>query len=92
MARISANSSAQPLPTLQKVEGRYRNPATMSRMGFFKSLSVFWNMAFNKPAITRPAGEIPVQPLSRQQLLAAPDYSVYRLGHSTVLLDRKSVV
>lgn len=91
MTKITENSSAQPLLTLQKHEGRYRNPVPMSRMGFFKTLGIFWNMTFKKPSVTRPSGEIPVQSLSRQQLLAAPDYTVYRLGHSTVLLKMRGV-
>jgi L-ascorbate metabolism protein UlaG (beta-lactamase superfamily) len=33
-----------------------------------------------------PKVEIPVIPLTTEQLLAAPDGSLYRLGHSTVLL------
>ncbi|TFZ33164.1 hydrolase, partial [Pseudomonas syringae] len=49
-------------------------------------LGIFWDQAFTKPKDTRPAGEIPVQPLSRPQLLAAPNNTVYRLGHSIVLL------
>ncbi|MCQ3000141.1 MBL fold metallo-hydrolase [Pseudomonas syringae] len=91
MTKIIENSSAQSLPTLQKHGGRYRNPVAMSRMGFFKTLRIFWNMAFKKPSVTRPSGEIPVQSLTRQQLLAAPDYTVYRLGHSTVLLKMRGV-
>ncbi len=35
---------------------------------------------------TRPSGKIPVQALTREQLLAVPNNTVYRLGHSTVLL------
>jgi len=45
-----------------------------------------WDFFFNKPDDTRPVGEIPVQTLTKQQLLAAPNNTVYRLGHSTVLL------
>jgi len=78
------------LPVLRQHEGRYRNPAPMNRLGFFKTLGIFWNAFFNKPRHTRPAGQIPVQSLSRQQLLAAPDNSVFRLGHSTVLLKMRN--
>ncbi|MEA9978268.1 MBL fold metallo-hydrolase [Pseudomonas sp. 10B1] len=67
-------------------EGRYRNHAPTHRLGFLKTLRLFWMALFGKPSHTRPAGDIPVQPLSRQQLLAAPNNSVFRLGHSTVLL------
>jgi L-ascorbate metabolism protein UlaG (beta-lactamase superfamily) len=86
MATIKRTPDAPQLPTLQQQNGRYRNPAPMSPSGFLRTLGIFWDMTFNKPKHTRPAGKIPVQPLSRQQLLAAPDNTVYRLGHSTVLL------
>lgn len=43
-------------------------------------------MLFNKPAGAVPAGPLPVVPLTRAELEAAPDRSLYRLGHSTLLL------
>jgi L-ascorbate metabolism protein UlaG (beta-lactamase superfamily) len=49
-------------------------------------LGLWWDFFFNKPASTVPRGAIPVQPLRRADLEAAPDNSVWRLGHSTVLL------
>jgi L-ascorbate metabolism protein UlaG (beta-lactamase superfamily) len=78
--------TASPLPVLSREEGRFRNHKPMQRSGFLKTLRIFWNAMVNKPRHTRPVGEIPAQPLSRQQLLAAPNNTVYRLGHSTVLL------
>jgi L-ascorbate metabolism protein UlaG (beta-lactamase superfamily) len=86
MATTTPQSDRPSLPTLSRHEGRYRNRAPMSPPSTLRTLAIFWDQLFNKPSHTRPAGEIPVQPLSRQQLLAAPDNSVYRLGHSTVLL------
>ena len=78
--------NASALPVLSRLEGRYRNHKPMQRSGFLKTLRIFWNAMINKPRHTRPVGEIPVQSLSRQQLMAAPNNTVYRLGHSTVLL------
>lgn len=46
-------------------------------------------MIFQKPASTRPTGVIAVKPLTREQLAEAADFSVYRLGHSTLLLKLK---
>lgn len=86
MAMTTPKTDASSLPVLSRHEGRYRNHAPVKSLGFVRTLGVFWNAMFNKPRETRPAGEIPVQPLSRQQLLAAPDKTVFRLGHSTVLL------
>ncbi|HEY0289666.1 MAG TPA: MBL fold metallo-hydrolase [Pseudomonas sp.] len=78
------------LPVLPQHEGRYSNHKPMNRPGFLKTLRIFWNAILHKPRHTRPAGQIPVQALSRQQLLAAPNNTVYRLGHSTVLLKLRN--
>ncbi|WNW14186.1 MBL fold metallo-hydrolase [Pseudomonas sp. DTU_2021_1001937_2_SI_NGA_ILE_001] len=90
MARIDHNPPASTLPVLPRENGRYRNHAPMQPLSLARTLRVFWDQVFNKPSGTRPAGRIPVQPLSRQQLLAAPDNTVYRLGHSTVLLKLRN--
>jgi L-ascorbate metabolism protein UlaG (beta-lactamase superfamily) len=91
MASIEKNLDTAPaLPVLSRQEGRYLNHKPMQRSGFLKTLRIFWNAMVNKPRHTRPVGEIPVQPLSRQQLLAAPNNTVYRLGHSTVLLKLRN--
>jgi len=54
--------------------------------GFRKFLSITWNLLFNKPKNTRPSGQIPVKKLTRKELLSAPDNTLFRLGHSTILL------
>jgi L-ascorbate metabolism protein UlaG (beta-lactamase superfamily) len=66
--------------------GKYRNPVRMHQMGFLKGLGVMLRFMFDKPADTVPRQPIPVHPLSQADLLAAPDHSLFRLGHSTVLL------
>lgn len=65
---------------------RFRNPAPRPVEGLGKALRIIWDVIFNKPAGTTPAAPIPVLPLSRAQLEAAPDRSLFRLGHSTMLL------
>lgn len=67
-------------------DGKFRNPVKMHQMGFFKALGVMLRFAFDKPADTVPSQPIPVHAITRQQLLGAPDRSLFRLGHSTVLL------
>jgi len=67
------------------------NPVRVMKGGGMKQARVLWDFFFNKPAITRPAGDIPVQRLPRQALLAAPNNTAYRLGHSTVLLKLNDV-
>ncbi|MFJ2367127.1 MBL fold metallo-hydrolase [Pseudomonas sp. NPDC087697] len=87
MATFSSQAdSATELKTSRQEQGHYHNNATQPREGFRKTLRIFLNMLFHKPRDTRPAGVIPVQALTREQLLSAPNHSVFRLGHSTVLL------
>lgn len=66
--------------------GKFRNPVAMQPMGFMKALGIMWRMAFDKPSDTVPAQPLPVHALTRAQLMDAPDDSLFRLGHSTVLL------
>lgn len=70
----------------QHSDGRFQNPKPMHRMGVIGGLRVMWQMAFHKPADTVPDRALPVQALTAAQLDAAPDHSVFRLGHSTMLL------
>jgi L-ascorbate metabolism protein UlaG (beta-lactamase superfamily) len=65
---------------------RFRNVKPRPVEGMGKTLSIAWNVLFRKPAGTAPAGPLPVDALTREQLDAAPDRSLYRLGHSTMLL------
>ncbi|HKR39006.1 MAG TPA: MBL fold metallo-hydrolase [Paraburkholderia sp.] len=64
---------------------RFRNVRPRPAEGLGKTLKIMWNMIFHKPGGTMPAGALPVQALTREQLETAPDRSVYRLGHSTLL-------
>lgn len=66
-------------------ESRFHNPSGKSSLGFVGTLGVLWRFLFDKPGDATPPAPIPVQALSRQALLDAPDDSLWRLGHSTVL-------
>ncbi len=68
------------------LESDAKHPAPVTKGGQLEHARILWNFFFNKPADTRPAGSIPVLTLTREELLAAPNGTVYRLGHSTVLL------
>lgn len=71
----------------QKRNGRFKNlTPNLHRTTFWKTLQLMWHFAFNKPAGTVPNKPIPVIKITQQQLLAAPDHSLFRLGHSIVLL------
>lgn len=66
--------------------GRFHNltprPASMPE----PNAKVLWNVLFNKPKNTVPHTPVPIRALGRAELDAAPERSLYRLGHSTVLL------
>jgi L-ascorbate metabolism protein UlaG (beta-lactamase superfamily) len=66
-------------------EGKFRNAIKMREYSFGEMVGLWWNAMLNKPAGTMPKAAIPVQKLSRAALLAAPDKTLYRLGHSTML-------
>ena len=70
----------------QQQAGKFRNVIPTPSLGFLKTVRLAWNALFNKPSDTVPAAPITVATLTRAQLLAAPDRSLFRLGHSTVLL------
>lgn len=71
----------------QRRNGRFWNLSpNLHKTTLWKTLQLMWRFAFNKPAGTVPNKPIPVKTLTQQQLLAAPDRSLFRLGHSTVLL------
>lgn len=70
----------------QFIDGKFRNPAAVKRLSFTENVKLAWTFAFNKKPDTVPTGTIPVQMLTRAQLMAAPDNTLFRLGHSTLLL------
>ncbi|MEH6490567.1 MBL fold metallo-hydrolase [Halopseudomonas sp.] len=64
---------------------RFRNKVSRAPMGLGQGLALWRDFLFNKPDGTVPKRPIPVQPLTRDDLLAAPDNSVWRLGHSSLV-------
>lgn len=71
----------------QSFDGRFRNPRLAGPGDMPESLPrVWWDNFFNKPAGTVPASPVPIHRLTRAELDAAPDRSLYRLGHATVLM------
>jgi L-ascorbate metabolism protein UlaG (beta-lactamase superfamily) len=65
---------------------RFRNDRPRPAEGIGKTLRIMWNMIFHKPGGTVPVQAPAVLALTRAQLEAAPDRSLYRLGHSSLLL------
>jgi L-ascorbate metabolism protein UlaG (beta-lactamase superfamily) len=83
----SAAPTATPgTPSPQQRDGRYQNVVPRQKQGFFKTASIGWKFLTSKTDETVPRTPIPVQPLTAAALAEAPDGSLYRLGHSTVLL------
>ena len=81
----SRDNSASPEAS-RRTDGAFRNHAPVQREGLRKTLRILWNVIFHKPRTTRPSGAVPVRALTQADLLAAPNHSVFRLGHSTLLL------
>jgi len=70
----------------QARDGRFANPRPRPPMGLAQGVRVWWDFMFNKPRGTTPPLPTPVDPLTAGALAAAPDRSLWRLGHSTLLL------
>ncbi|WP_255322830.1 MBL fold metallo-hydrolase [Lysobacter sp. K5869] len=80
--RLSPDRAASP----QFADGRFRNPDPRPATGLRKLLRIIADALWNKPADAVPAAVPPVLALTPQQLAQAPDRSLFRLGHSTVLI------
>jgi len=81
-----AAPAPDPQASSQYRDGKFRNPAPMKKQSLGDMARIWWTFMFNKPAGTVPTRAIPVRPLTRDMLLAAPDNTLYRLGHSTMLI------
>lgn len=95
MASNPAQAQAPTAPTASpaaeggalREDGQYRNQVTLPRDGVLKKLRIGLKyLLLSKPAETRPAGPLPVRRVTPDDLAKAPDASLWRLGHSTVLL------
>jgi L-ascorbate metabolism protein UlaG (beta-lactamase superfamily) len=65
---------------------RFQNPVPIPGLGMRETLGLMWGMLTAKPATTVPDAPIPVQPIDAAALPCVADGSLFRLGHSTVLL------
>ena len=86
MSICQAKINRDALVSIPAKKQKFVNSVPLREPGFWKSLGIAWKFLTNKPANTVPADSIPVLELSRAQLLSAPDNTLYRLGHSTLLL------
>ncbi len=70
----------------QAGQSAFGNTRPRQAPGFVKTFNIYWDFLFNKGEDTVPSEALPVQIVTQEMLSAAPDGSLYRLGHSTVLL------
>jgi len=84
----SSLATASPLfaDSPQFKDDKFRNPAPMHKHSLGEMARLWWTFMFDKPSGTIPRQPVPVRALSREALLAAPDNTLYRLGHSTMLI------
>jgi L-ascorbate metabolism protein UlaG (beta-lactamase superfamily) len=82
----SPEVSSTPTGALRRPDGRFRNVIPRQPMGLKKTLGLMRRMFFDKPKTTVPDRPLPLHALTRAELEAAPDASLWRLGHSTMLL------
>ncbi|MBR7777009.1 MBL fold metallo-hydrolase [Undibacterium rugosum] len=65
---------------------RFLNSRVLTQPGLLQNLRIAWRFLTKDTAHTIPGGSIPVRELSQSELLQAPDNTLYRLGHSTLLM------
>ena len=85
-ATLLNKNNARPNRSALSLESDLKIPVSVTKGGRLEHARILWDFFFNKSADTRPSGEMPVQTVTEEQLLAATNNTVYRLGHSTVLM------
>lgn len=85
-SRLSTADHANHADSPQFADGRFHNVVPRPATGVRKMLRIIADALWNKPADAVPAMAPAVRPLTARQLARAPDRSLYRLGHSTVLI------
>lgn len=83
---LSNKAGSAPSRSALSLDSDLKNPVMVTKGSKLEQARIMWDFFFNKPADTRPSGQIPVQTLTKQQVLVAPNNMAYRLGHSTVLM------
>jgi L-ascorbate metabolism protein UlaG (beta-lactamase superfamily) len=84
--RARPATASETIASPQRRDGKFHNVVPRRSPGFFKTLGIAWYALTQKPGTTVPRAPIPVQRLDAAALAAAPDASLFRLGHSTLLL------
>ena len=80
------STSFEPTGAPRLSDGRFRNAVARRRQGVAEMLAMIWKAWTAKPKTAVPGAPLPVQPLTAADIEAAPDASLWRLGHSTMLI------
>ena len=67
-------------------DGKFVNAVPVNERAWAKLPTIMWRYLVDKHPEATPKSEVPVQAMTLEQLLAAPDNSLFRLGHSTILI------
>lgn len=67
-------------------DGQFHNATRPKQPGGWQLVKLWWQFMFKDSSRTEPPEALSVTPLTQDQLRRAPDGSIYRLGHSTVLM------
>lgn len=78
--------AARPAMASRLVDGQFQNLAPVHGLSFADGLKGMWHFLMDKSAESVPDIAIPLQVLTRDELLVAADNTLWRLGHSTVLI------
>lgn len=86
-AMTAAEPAAWTHPARQPrlVDGRWQPPEPIPEPGLVDNLVLAWKALFVKAADARPPRDFAVRALTPAELADAPDASLWRLGHSTLL-------
>lgn len=83
---LSACSTVPYPDSPQYHETAFRNPTPPKQPGWREGAGLWWRFMFGKSPNTVPSTAIPVRRIDADELAAAPEGTLYRLGHSTLLL------
>lgn len=70
----------------QFADDAFRNPVAPKQPGWREVPALWWRFFFDKPKNTIPDVPVPVRAIPAAELALASDGTLYRLGHSTVLI------
>jgi L-ascorbate metabolism protein UlaG (beta-lactamase superfamily) len=83
---LSKNWRLALCPGAKPAKIKFNNARPKPKSALLSTIKTFWQLAFAKSPHATPQVDIPVRAISAEELAQAADGSLYRLGHSTVLL------